>query len=244
NSSNNVLAGGEGNDIIDGGSGSDTVSYAGLSAGVTINLSTGAVSGAGGSDTLISIENVLGTDHNDSFVGGGNASVLDGGGGSDSLSYSASLVAITGNLATGTVSRGGVSDSALNFENLTGSAFDDVLAGNGSANRLIGGSGNDNMSGGAGDDHLIGGAGNDILDGGSGNNIIDGGAGFDYLSFASAYASVSINVVTGSIYSLGAGNDTVSGVEGYIGSSYHDTFVSGAGDDAFDGGAGLDLVSY
>ncbi len=57
--------------MLDGAAGNDTVSYAFASAGVTVSLaSAGAqATGGSGSDTLISIENLIGSGFNDSLTG-------------------------------------------------------------------------------------------------------------------------------------------------------------------------------
>jgi len=74
------------------------------------------------------------------------------------------------NLATGSVVIGSmpsfgstVSWGCLiqNFEDVTGSAFDDILIGNADSNKIIGGAGNDTLDGGVGVDVLTGGSGND-----------------------------------------------------------------------------------
>lgn len=57
------------------------------------------------------------------------------------------------------------------IENAIGTAFDDVLIGNGEANRLEGRGGNDELRGLDGDDILAGGTGNDLLLGGGGNDV-------------------------------------------------------------------------
>jgi Ca2+-binding RTX toxin-like protein len=56
---------------------------------------------------------------------------------------------------------GAGTDDLLSFENLTGSAFDDVLTGSSGANVLSGLAGNDTLNGEGGADTLIGGAGID-----------------------------------------------------------------------------------
>ena len=62
-------------------------------------------------------------------------------------------------------------DIVRSVENVTGTDFADVIAGNKEANILHGGKGNDELSGGAGDDVLIGGAGKDTLTGGEGADV-------------------------------------------------------------------------
>jgi hypothetical protein len=86
------LRGNGGNDTLNGGADDDWVTYARDYAGVTVNLATGTASdgmggvfGFGGTDTLISIEHVEGSDFNDSITGNGGANRIIGGDGVDSL---------------------------------------------------------------------------------------------------------------------------------------------------------------
>ena len=81
---NDLLIGGNGNDLLDGGAGNDTASYAGASAGVTVSLAlTGEQNTIGaGLDKLVSIENLIGSDHDDKLTGD---DILIGGGGDDLL---------------------------------------------------------------------------------------------------------------------------------------------------------------
>jgi Ca2+-binding RTX toxin-like protein len=81
----NVLAGNSGNNLLDGGAGTDTASYAAATSAVNANLTTRLATGQG-SDTLISIENLLGSSYADTLVGSSGANRLDGGNGKDTLS--------------------------------------------------------------------------------------------------------------------------------------------------------------
>ena len=66
---------------------------------------------------------------------------LVGGDGLDTASYAASDAGVRISLMTGTASGGhATGDTLAQIENVTGSAFDDVLEGDGGANVLIGGS--------------------------------------------------------------------------------------------------------
>ena len=78
-----VLDGGDGDDTLHGGGGSDTASYASQTAEVTVSLLDGAAFKAAGTDTLISIENVLGSDFNDVILGDNGDNMLSGGDGHD-----------------------------------------------------------------------------------------------------------------------------------------------------------------
>src|SRR4029077_15109595 len=105
--------------------------------------------------------------------GSGNDSMDGGAAGSDTASYQTGATAgVTVSLAIAAAQNtiGAGVDTLVNFENLTGSNFNDTLSGNSVANILNGGAGNDALIGAAGNDSLIGGIGNDTLIGGAGND--------------------------------------------------------------------------
>ena len=81
-----MIKGGGGADTINGGTGSDTAVYIDSSVGVTVSLITGT--GAGGTaqgDTLGSIENLSGSNHNDLLIGNNSNNGLFGANGNDTL---------------------------------------------------------------------------------------------------------------------------------------------------------------
>ncbi len=87
-------------------------------------------------------------------------------------------------------------DTLAGIENLTGSAFDDVLAGDAGANTLMGLAGDDTLEGNGGDDILI------------------GGAGTDTAIFAGVVADFTIETADGGVLVTGAdGTTTLTGVE-------------------------------
>ncbi|MHC5206892.1 retention module-containing protein [Pseudomonas chlororaphis] len=84
---NDLLFSGPGNDLLDGGTGNDTASYAHASAGVTVDLALlGAQNtGGAGTDILAAIENLVGSNYNDSLTGDSNANIITGGLGNNTL---------------------------------------------------------------------------------------------------------------------------------------------------------------
>ena len=82
-----VLEGGLGNDVLNGGAGIDTASYDNATSGVTVNLALVGQqnTGGGGLDTLIDMENLLGSHFNDVLTGNSGNNVLAGNGGNDQL---------------------------------------------------------------------------------------------------------------------------------------------------------------
>ena len=269
---NDTLEGGAGNDLLDGGFGIDTATYAGEGAAVTVNLRTGVATGAG-TDSLVSIENVVGGSGNDTLVSGAGDNVLNGGAGTDTVSYAGTTGSVIVNLSAAAVTAGSTTvaanrsagaagiDTLIAIENATGGDGDDTLVGSAAANALEGRAGNDNLEGGDGNDTLIGGDGNDTL---------VGGAGVDTASYAGATAAVNVDLVTGGATGA-AGTDSLSGIENLVGSAFddtlvgdgadnfldgdagndslnggagNDTLVGGAGNDTLEGGAGIDTASY
>ena len=84
----NYFIGGAGADTIDGGAGLDTLSYATSSAGVSVNFASGIGSGGDAAgDDIAGIQNLIGSNFNDTLVGkGAEDNVLWGGAGNDQLS--------------------------------------------------------------------------------------------------------------------------------------------------------------
>ncbi len=140
NSGDDLLDGGYGNDTINGGSGIDTVDYGDWSKKINANLLTGSVSG-NGTDTLISVENVLGTAYSDSIVGNRKDNELSGQGGNDRL------IGYSGN----DILHGGDGEDYLN-----GVSGSDILYGGSDDDVIRGGKGSDEIVGGLGDDTLYG----------------------------------------------------------------------------------------
>ena len=182
----NVFRPGGGVDTIDGGGDKDTVSYATSSLGVTVNLLTNVASGGDAQgDQLQNIENIIGTALGDTLTGDGGDNVLapgagdddlDGGGGTDTVSYAEVLQAVSINLSALTDQATGATigtDQLTGIENVIGGINNDILIGDIAANVLVGNEGSDSLAGGDGADTLSGGLGKDSLAGGADNDIFD-----------------------------------------------------------------------
>jgi hypothetical protein len=241
-----TLSGGLGADFLDGGNGTDTASYAADIGGVFVNLASGLGFGnAAAGDVLVSIENLIGTAYDDTFVGDSGTNVLDGGLGNDNLigglgadvliggagtsdtaGYDDNQGAVFVNLASGQgFGNAAQGDTYSGIENLTGSVFGDYFIGDSGANRLDGSGGNDTLIGGLGADVLIGGAGNDTA------------------SYEDNQGAVFVNLATGNGFGNAAQGDTYSGIENLTGSVFYDYFIGDAQDNIFDGGRGNDTFT-
>ena len=283
----NRLRGGLGDDVLDGGAGlQDTADYSDATAAVKVNLSltTQQNTGGAGADTLSNVENLTGSDFNDTLSGNGGDNALIGGAGSDTLrggagndrldggagagdtaDYADAGAGVTVDLSlAGAQNTGGAGvDTLVEIENLTGSAFGDILSGSAAINTIVGGAGNDTINAGAGNDTVRGGAGDDSM---------NGAAGVDTASYSDATAAVTVSLaVLAAQNTGGSGVDALIGFENLTGSNFGDTLtgdglanvltgnggadtikggagddtvLGGAGDDAMDGAAGVDTVSY
>src|SRR5262245_21554511 len=248
---NDFLHGGMGADVLNGLGDTDTADYGSLAQdlkdddgqGIYINLATGVASGgAAEGDTLISIENVVGTqlggdmiigdgganelwglNGNDSLKGGGGIDTLHGGGDNDTLEGGAGIDFIYGDGGSDTaayrysneavfVSIGGVTGSDFRAEG--GHAANDTLD---SIENLTGSSYDDRLWGSPDQNTLSGRAGNDILKGFGGTDFLWGGEDNDTLLG-------------------GDGTDTLRGENGndvLNGEANADTMIGGYGDDTY-----------
>ncbi|WP_113772337.1 Ig-like domain-containing protein, partial [Pseudomonas abietaniphila] len=84
---NDMLFSGSGNDLLDGGAGNNTANYSLATSGVTVSTAElGAQhTGGAGTDTLVNIQNLIGSNFNDHLTGDQGNNVLNGGLGNDIL---------------------------------------------------------------------------------------------------------------------------------------------------------------
>ncbi|MEM9138298.1 MAG: calcium-binding protein [Pseudomonadota bacterium] len=111
---------------------------------------------------------------------------LDGGDGVDTLDLSQASGPVVVDLSIGALGTA----SAVNFENVIGSQFDDVITGDdgdnvisglGGVDQIFGGKGNDSLIANKGNDFVFGGYGDDeiVWNNGDGSDLFDGGEGDD-----------------------------------------------------------------
>ena len=224
--------GGAGNDIIDGRGGFDHSDYGNATGGIAVDLTAGTVTGDAsvGSDLLIDVEEIFGTDFADTYVATGYASAslpggattgfnsFEGGGGDDQ---------IIGN-----------GDTRVEYVNATSAVTVDLGAGFGAGDASVGTdtfvSGVSAVRGSSFNDTLIGGTGNrfESFDGWGGDDFIDGLGGFDRVDYgfhgplaSGIFVDLANGVVTGD--PLATGTDTIRSVESVRGTYLADTFNAG-----------------
>ncbi|NBZ88563.1 beta strand repeat-containing protein [Stagnihabitans tardus] len=247
---NNTIWANVGDNVIDGmgetlvsGVKGDTLSYEfGASAGITVDLAVTGPQSTGGSgiDTIINVENLIGSYYDDILGGSDTNNVLDGLAGVDTISYVSALTDVTVDLNTEVATTGGSTDQVRNFENVLGSAFDDLMVGTLGDNVFDGGaSGSDTVSY------------RNVLEfeGGVEASLAVAGpqntqaSGFDtFLNIDNLEGSVNDDKLTGSIEANrldgSAGQDSLYGMNG------DDSLTGGIGDDLVDGGRGSDWALF
>ena len=187
-----ALNGGSGNDglyfdnfdtKVIGGIGTDTAVIYQATAGVNLNLTTGAIEtvdgtastfvntfnatgaswsvyiwGGSNNDTIIggnAADHLFGQAGNDTLIGNGGDDVLVGGDGSDTVSYATATGPVTVNLTTRTSLGTAGRDTFYQIENITGSLFADTLIGDPFNNIIHSGGGSDTIDGKGGSDQIF-----------------------------------------------------------------------------------------
>jgi Ca2+-binding RTX toxin-like protein len=217
-----TLNGSTGDDSLNGGNGVDWAYYNGAGSAVNVDLSIiGAQNtGGGGVDTLATIENVLGSNFNDSIAGNDTGNVITGGNGDDSLV-------------------GGDGDDTL-----IGGAGNDTLDGGLGFDSLVGGAGDDRYFVDNGSDVVDDtGGGYDIIYTADSMSMPDNIEEVNYIGSSEGGVSGNAlsNLMVGSSFLrttlFGAGgNDTL------FGGSNDDILDGGLGDDIINGGGGIDSM--
>jgi Ca2+-binding RTX toxin-like protein len=194
------------------------------SAGVATHARGGAygvasISAEATGDTLRNIENVTGSDYNDTITGNAVANELSGGAGNDTLKGGAGNDTLDGGAGSDTLD-GGDGVDTVSYQSTSRlpneSRGVSVNLGTGVQTELAGAAGGDTLRS---IENVIGSRYNDTITGNAAANQLSGGAGNDTLKGS-------------------AGNDTLNGGDG------NDTLDGGAGSDTLDGGEGVDTVSY
>ena len=279
NGNANILSGGAGNDTLEGMAGSDqlhgdgginTASYehweGSFGAGVIASLTNPASNtGDAAGDTYFDIQNLTGSNFNDTLTGDSGSNTLNGGAGDDFLEgmaeadilnggvsgsdtavYFQATTAITASLMDAATDNSGTDaagDTYISIENLTGSSHDDTLIGKAGSNILTGGAGNDILEGMAGSDRLIGGDGDHDVASYSRAGLLSSGS--DTTTIGLGVTATLTSVFNSGTQVSGSGDaagDIYSGIEDLTGSSYNDTLIGDSADNILAGGLGDDKL--
>ncbi|MCA1476157.1 tandem-95 repeat protein [Bradyrhizobium sp. NBAIM08] len=265
-----ALTGGDGNDNLDGGADFDRAIYAEATGGITVHLGAGTATGPGvGTDTLISIDGVIGSNFNDYLDSTGYTgstglpgaitgfAEFEGGAGDDTIiggrnlqghaltrvSYLGASAGVTVDIQTGQA-YGTDSGDVANVGHDTISNILNVWGSN-YADTLLG---SDNGSGSF-----------EAFEGRRGNDFIDGRGGYDVVVYATDLTTttgINVNMAAGTVTGdATVGTDTLRNVEAVRGTAFADYYSAsnfgaagtanigslGAFND-FQGGGGDDVI--
>jgi hypothetical protein len=215
---NVTLAGGGGNDTLQGPDTTNVWQILGANSGTL--------------DSLISfsaIHNLTGGAAADTFAlhtGGSISGTIDGGGGTNTLDYSAQTGPVTVNLGAGTAS--GIDGTFANIGNFVGSAGSDTVIGPNDPNSWdISGANAESVSGStfASFENLTGGSGADqfvFFPDGSVSGNIDGGGGANTLDYSNLAGPVTVNLQTDTAPRIGG---RFTDISNFVGSAGFDTVI-------------------
>lgn len=224
---NDLLFGDLGDDILDGDVGTDTVSYDNSSGLVRVTLADAArgiaSSAAGGEaegDTLVSIENLIGSNFADSLIGNSGRNTLQGANGDDTIS--------------------GLDGTDI----IVGGIGNDNLFGGNQNDTLNGGDGNDEIDGGEGFDLVTYAANRSGIDVELGNGATEGRATSSAIGVIGGDTDrlFSIeNIIATGFKDTIEGNNGRNTINGGLGD---DTLVFTTGGDRLDGDGGTDRLAF
>lgn len=245
NSLNNMLYAGAGNNILDGSLGSDTVSYAFATSAIKASLASTATqtTGGSGSDTLLNIEHLTGSNYNDTLTGNAGANNLSGRAGNDTLNGGAGADKMIGGDGSDTYYIDNSADVVSETNAVASTGGTDTIYSYLNAYALGANVENIRIMA-TGTASATGNSLNNVLYAGAGNNTLDGATGSDTVSYAFAASAIKASLTSTTAQATGgSGNDTLLNIEHLAGSNYNDTLTGNAGANNLSGGAGNDTLN-
>ena len=245
---NEGLMGGPGDDTIDGGPGLDRALYFLAEEGVKVDLGAGTATGEG-SDDLIDVEGITGTEFDDTLVGNDDTNGISAGPGNDTLQGLGSGTFEEGMsdfLAPGEgdddVDGGGGHDFISYDQGCFNGVNVDLQAGTAT------GFGEDTVAkvegvfGSDCGDTLIGDDGVNAFVPLASDDTIDGGLGRDNVLFLFSFAPVTANLATGLARGDASGADGLAGIEDLWGTSFGDLLIGNGQSNSMLGWPGNDSI--
>lgn len=215
-----------GDDVLYGGDGDDLLYGEGFVGPGNISLTGGndSLYGGSGADSLYGDsgnDELYGGDDDDMMFGGSGTDTFYGGLGKDTVSFADSFFALTVNYTgggAGNLVNAGITENMQGVESVIGTTLGDTFTGDAASQTFNGGAGNDTMN---------------------------GNGGTDYASYSDATSGITVDLsISGISQNVGGGQgfDTLTNMEGIIGSDYDDTLFGSSVNDVIYGGDGNDTI--
>jgi len=240
---NDTINGKGGCDTLDGGANTasgDTLSFVQAGLGVSLDLadqSEQTINANSDTITQSGFEHLIGSRYNDLLYGTTDANLISGGEGNDFISGMGGNDTLSGYWGTDTVS---YMDAAVGVSvDLSVTGVQTIAAG--WQNTL---DGFENIIGSADDDILTGNSDDNVMDGKTGTDELHGGGGTDTLTFRHLGSDVSFDlaVLTQQMVTEDEDMVTQDGFENIIGSDHNDELYGDAEDNVIQGMAGNDTL--
>ena len=238
-----ALIGGEGDDVLIGGKGLDSAQFFNSAHPVRVDLRRGRAIGDG-TDSLVGIEGVVGSDHSDVIIGDAAGNGLFGQGGNDHIRAgdSGRLGRGTADVLAGDLGNdelaGGAGQDLVTYARIPLAVTVDLASGSSSGQGRDRLAGIEAVQGSIENDTLTGGPAADLLAGSLGDDIIDGAGARDTAIYRDVARGVEVRLASGSGRGDAAGNDTLTHLENVWGTDAADDLQGDEGRNrilAFDG---------
>jgi Tol biopolymer transport system component len=231
---NDILQGFGGDDTLIGLTGVDRAVYTDATGGITVDLAAGTVTGQGvGTDTLIGIEAVQGSNFADNYsaVGFTGSSGVPG----VPIGFNSFEGMAGDDIITGNVNVQGQALTRISYASASAAVVVDFVAGTATGNASVGTDHFTNVNA------VIGSAFGDTLrgsdnpdgtyeqyEGRGGNDTIEGRGGYDFATYnndAATQSGITVNLAAGTVVGdASVGSDTLRSVEAVRGTHFADTY--------------------
>jgi Ca2+-binding RTX toxin-like protein len=226
------LIGGSGSDLMHGGGGYDRAEFWDAPRGIRADLRAGTATGYG-QDRLVSIEGLVGSDHDDVLLGNELSNELQSGAGDDVVRAFGSADGGVDLLRTAggdNLVRGGGGPDIVSY-NATPWAVEVDLS-QGTMTSAVGTdslAGIEHIVGSKEDDILIGDDRDNVIFGSAGDDVMDGRGGVDEVAFDDSRVAVTADLRAGTAEADWWGTDSFENFENMAGSSWKDLLMGDGG---------------
>jgi Ca2+-binding RTX toxin-like protein len=222
-----------------GDDGVDTLDYSDVTGPIVADLPDGTITAGGDTDTVSTVEDIVGTDTGDRLIGDAAANELDGGPGNDRISGGGGDDTLIGGSGIDRIDMSDASHAKVDLaaNSASGAGADDLSG----FEDIVGSPGKDRLMGNANANDIAGAGGPDTINGRAGTDTLHGGKGKDTVSLVGARHGATVDLRDGT--AIGLGPDSLSGFENVKGSGKADVIDGDGHRNLLDGAGGADEIS-